>query len=37
VIKLAEALDDTWEGQEYSDNNRGDEPSLVYAPVSAKG
>jgi len=35
VIKLLEALDDTGEGQEYSDNDRGDEPSLVLAPLPA--
>jgi len=35
VMKLVEALDETGDSEVYSDNNRGDEPSLVYAPLPA--
>ena len=35
VGRLLEALEDTWDIQTDSDHDRGDEPSLVYAPLLA--
>jgi len=35
MIKLLEALDDNGDSEQYSDNDRGDESSLVLAPLPA--